>query len=411
MPEAVSNNAVAEGFIGGMPYVYSFGGIDSSKTHSGIHLRSFRYNSATDEWESIPSLPDTLGKIAAAASRVGNIIYIIGGYHVFEDDSEVSSNRVHRYDILNNQYLPDGAPIPTPIDDQVQVVWRDSLIYVISGWSNSGNVPLVQIYDPALDTWTEGTATPNSSRYRSFGASGTLVGDTIYYFGGASDIGFFSAQDDMRVGRIDPDDPGRIEWSRFDADARQTAYRAAAITVEGTAYWIGGSNITYNYDGLAYTNNQGVPPANQVLALTPPGETLLQESYPQIPMDLRGIAVTAPRQAYLAGGMLGEQQVSDKTYLLEWLGVRSGTAAVYGQEEGYRLFPNPAEKLVRIQHAPAGAAFPVVIEILSPDGRLLRRTTATQAGEAIDLSGLPGGLLLLKLTDRLSKVQLLKLIR
>ena len=68
MPERVTNNAVIEGFIEGIPYVYSFGGLDSTKLFSGIHQRSYRYNVTTDVWESIPPLPDTLGKIAMAAS-------------------------------------------------------------------------------------------------------------------------------------------------------------------------------------------------------------------------------------------------------------------------------------------------------------------------------------------------------
>ena len=83
LPDRVSNNAVCEGFIDGLPYVFSFGGIDSTKIYSGIHLKSYRFNVATAESERIADLPDNLGKIAAAASRIGNIIYIAGGYNVF----------------------------------------------------------------------------------------------------------------------------------------------------------------------------------------------------------------------------------------------------------------------------------------------------------------------------------------
>jgi len=62
------------------------------------------------------------GKIACSASRVDDIIYIIGGYHVAANGSEISSVKVHRYDIINNTFLSDGADIPVPIDDQSQVV-------------------------------------------------------------------------------------------------------------------------------------------------------------------------------------------------------------------------------------------------------------------------------------------------
>ena len=92
---------------------------------------------------------------------VDDVAYVIGGYHVFADitvraqfgpGTSVGSG--------HETWLTDGAPIPIPIDDHVQAVWRDSLIYVITGWSNNTNVAAVQIYDPALDQWSVGTPGP-----------------------------------------------------------------------------------------------------------------------------------------------------------------------------------------------------------------------------------------------------------
>ena len=74
------------------------------------------------------------------------------------------------------------------------MVYKDSLIYVVTGWSGSGfsgtNVANVQIYNPANDTWSVGTPVPNTNQYKAFGASGIIVEDTIYYFGGAKISGF-----------------------------------------------------------------------------------------------------------------------------------------------------------------------------------------------------------------------------
>ncbi|MCB0623666.1 MAG: hypothetical protein KDC43_07050, partial [Saprospiraceae bacterium] len=188
MPEPVSNNAVTVAYVDGQPYVYSFAGIDTSKIWSGIHNKAFRYSVAADQWEAIDPLPSPEGRIAAAASTVKNKIYIIGGYRVFSSGNEISLNKVHRYDPVMNAYLFDGAPVPIPIDDHVQAVWRDSLIYVITGWSNNGNVNNVQIYNPVADAWLAGTPLPpGDDNYKVFGASGVIVGDTIYYAGGATD--------------------------------------------------------------------------------------------------------------------------------------------------------------------------------------------------------------------------------
>ena len=57
MPERVSNNAVTEGFVNGIPHVFSFSGIDSTKIYSGIHKRAFRYNTETQVWDQIADLP------------------------------------------------------------------------------------------------------------------------------------------------------------------------------------------------------------------------------------------------------------------------------------------------------------------------------------------------------------------
>jgi len=137
----------------------------------------------------------------------------MGGYQVLSNGNEISSNIVNRFDPRTNTYLTNGANISIPIDDHVQAVWNDSLIYVITGWTNTANVPNVQIYDPANDNWSVGTATPNNSLYKAFGASGTIIGNTIYYHGGAVSSGNFSGQTTLRVGQIDPNNPTQITWN------------------------------------------------------------------------------------------------------------------------------------------------------------------------------------------------------
>lgn len=317
LPEAVSNNAVVEGFINNIPYVFSFGGIDATKEYSGIHLRSYKYNINTGVTTQIPGLPDTMGKIASAASRIGNIIYISGGYHVLSDGREITSGKMHRYDILNNVFLEDAPDIPIPTDDHVQAIWNDQLVYLITGWSQMANIPNVQIYDPAQNTWLSGTPVPGNE-YRSFGASGTIIGNTIYYFGGATSSGGFGIQNQVRIGTINPDDPTQITWEITTPDATIDGYRMAAATVQGKLHWIGGSKNTYNFNGIAYDGSGGVPTAQRDL-FTETGTIQWQENTAsQLPMDLRGIANVNDTIKYLAGGMGNNQAVTNAIYKLEW---------------------------------------------------------------------------------------------
>jgi hypothetical protein len=316
LPEAVSNQAVSEGFVNEVPYLYSFGGIDSTRLFSGIHLRSYRIDLRTGITERIEDIPDTLGKIAAAASRINDTIYVIGGYHVFEDSSEKSSDRVHRFHISQNRFLEDGAKVPVPIDDQVQAVYKNRYIYLITGWSDTENVASVQVYDALQNRWLEGTSVPNTNSFKSFGASGSIVGDTIYYLGGASMGPNFPIQAVLRKGLINPKDPVDIEWTAHRLDSHIVGYRMGSFARKGKVFWIGGSNTTYNYNAMAYDGTGGVEPNRRILTFD--GKNFTEEFNKIIPMDLRGIANIDDSLKYVAGGITDAQRSSQEIIKLEW---------------------------------------------------------------------------------------------
>lgn len=342
MPQPISNNAVSEGInANGDTMVYSFAGIDSTKTHSDIVLSSFSYNYTNSSWSTIAPLPDTMGKIAAAANTVNNKVYIIGGYHVLANGNEVSSNSVHIFDPVTNSYLADGTPIPVPIDDQVQCVWRDSLIFVVTGWSNTTNVTNVQIYDPANDSWQVGTPTPTLSAYRMFGSSGVIVGDTIFYNGGSTSGFNFNSVPYLRKGIIDSNDPTQITWSQEENNPGAAGYRMAAAKYQERCFWIGGSGKAYNYNGIAYDGSGGVEPLQRILRYES-GKQMWDEGLgaPYGVMDLRSVAQISPTSWILCGGMLTGQVVSNKTFLLEYDPILGGYDEL--QNNAFDLYPNPA---------------------------------------------------------------------
>ncbi|UKN03628.1 hypothetical protein K6119_08895 [Paracrocinitomix mangrovi] len=318
MPFATSNNAVSEGKISGESYIFSFGGIDTTKIWSGIHKRAFRYNVNANSWDEIDTLPVTLPLIASSANTVKNKIYIIGGYHVYSNGNETSSNEVIIYNPETNTYEGNGTPIPTPIDDQTQCVYKDSLIYVISGWSNTGNVTNVQIYNPSLDQWQAGTPVPNSSEYKVFGSSGQIIGDTIYYYGGASTGFNFPAQWKLRKGIIDPNDPSQISWS-IEEDAPNRNYRSACLAHGNNIFWVGGTATSYNYNGIAYNGSGGVEPLYNIARYDGFHHHWHEGTgAPYGVMDLRGNGQISSTEWVVCGGMADGQTVSDKAYLLTY---------------------------------------------------------------------------------------------
>jgi len=409
MPMRTANNAVVGAVVNGNSYAYSFCGIDTSLTNSGIHLKSFKYDVANDQWALLPDVPDTLGKIAASASLVGDIIYVIGGYYVFNGSPfELSSNKVHRFDTQTDSWLSDGANIPIEIDDQVQVVWNDSLIYVVTGWSNTANVPAVQIYDPANDNWLSGTPVPNTVAYNAFGASGTIVGDTIYYYGGASSSGFnFPALNRLRKGAIDPNDPTQITWSETN-QTPGTLYRPGAFNVWGAAHWIGGSATSYNFDALAYNGSGVVSPTMEVRTFDPLFGWAVTDLSHNVDsgsvMDIRGVAGVADQVGgtastfFVLGGIGHDQQVLNSTYMLRPLVV--GVDENSAENEKIQIYPNPGVGTVNVQVDELDKYSDY--QVFNAVGRLVEEGLVNGSELILDTQDYPSGGYLLKLigTDR-----------
>lgn len=349
LPERVSNNAVVAAEVNGKSYVYSFCGIDSTKIWTGIHLNAWRYDVEADTWESLPDVPDPNGgKIAASANLVNGKIYVIGGYHVASNGNEVSSDKVHVFDVETNSWLPDAAPIPVPIDDQVQVVWRDSLIYVVTGWSNTTNVADVQIFNPSNNEWTAGASVPDQNDYKVFGGAGVLLGDTIYYSGGARALFNFPAAAVFRKGVINPDNPTEIEWSKENIPEGK-GYRMASAVHKGNGIWLGGSDVTYNFNGIAYNNTGGVSPLDRITVYDPATNSFFQTNgnMPSI-MDLRGAAQINDNEVIIVGGMIANQQVTNQVWRIQ-LDNLTGIENDFGEADYFKIFPNPAAQELTVE--------------------------------------------------------------
>lgn len=395
IPEPVSNNAVTSAYSGDTLCIYSFAGIDVSKSPNGIHNKSFKYNTITQQWSQLPDLPQGLTRIAAGASTVNNKIYIIGGYHVFENLNEESLNYVHVFDPETNTFLPDAAPLPTRIDDHVQAVWRDSLIFVITGWSQSTNVANVQIFDPALNEWTAGTSVPNNNFYKAFGASGDFVGDTIYYNGGAVIGGSFPGTAQLRKGVVNPDNPNEIEWSVEEENPGSKGYRMGSISLGDKVFWIGGGGQTYNFDGVAYNGSGIVEPLERIMHYDP--VAFSWTGSPNTPfkvMDMRGVAKVSDSSFIICGGMTSGAEVSNAVYLIE---IDFVTLGINEQiKTSLKLWPVPADDVIHIDGIKSQSNY----ETIDPNGKLILSGKLNAGENSIDISALIAGTYILKVISK-----------
>ena len=348
MPEPVTNNAVTSAIVNGSTHIFSFTGMDTTKSCGQAHLRSYMYNTETANWTKIADVPYALGGVVAAgASTIKNEIYVLGGYHIRDNCTEVSSRAVHRYNPATDDYTK-LADLPIAIDDHVQAVYADSLLYVITGWSNSTNVLQVQIYDPSQNEWTMGTPVPNDPEWRVFGASGSIINNTIYYSGGASltcnNTVCFGPSKLLRRGDINPNDPTQITWSSEETD-EAIGYRMAAVAAGSNFMWLGGADLTYNFDGIDYNGTGGVEPNQRITTVNLAfEERAVYENVLPPSMDFRGIGKLDNNNFILCGGMRENQTVSDKVYQV----TVSGLVATKEYTTATTLFPNPAADEIHI---------------------------------------------------------------
>jgi N-acetylneuraminic acid mutarotase len=384
MPEFVSNNAVAAAHSGDTICIYSFSGIDSTKTPNGIHNKGFKYNLETEEWTALPPLPDGMTRIAAGASTVNNKIYIIGGYHVFPNFNEESLNFVHVFDPETNTYLPDATPVPTSIDDHVQAVWRDSLIFVVTGWSQNTNVPNVQIYNPALNEWATGTPVPNNTSYKAFGASGDIVGDTIYYNGGAVIGSNFPGTTKLRKGVINPDNPSEITWSIEEENPGAKGYRMGAKTVDDRVYWIGGGGQTYNFDGVAYNGSGIVEPLERIMEYNATTASWTIFDSPKKVMDFRGVAKISENELIICGGMTSGAEVSNAVYMLA---IDFQLSVSESENKNLQIWPVPATEVLHVKGIDAESSY----QIIDTTGKIILSGEFRIGTDSINTSALTSG--------------------
>lgn len=313
LPVAMANNSVVgvevtnEG-----PAVFSMLGLLEGKSWQDVTSRAFRWNVGSTQWREIAPVPGP-GRLASTAQAVDGKVYLFGGYVVAEDGSEVSLPNVDVYDPDSDSWTR-AADMPVPVDDAVSGIWQDSLIVLVSGWSDGDNVANVQIYSPRADSWTQASPIPGLT---VFGHTGAITRDRIVYIDGverrAEGRPRYAMAPATWMGTLDPQQPQQVNWVKLPDHPGLPLYRAAGLALGTRILFLGGSDNPYNYDGIGYN---GVPsePTGEFIALDVETGAWTQLPRPPVPtMDHRTLA-RAGGMVVLAGGMLAGQVVSDRLW-------------------------------------------------------------------------------------------------
>jgi len=175
--------------------IYAFGGfvLPESGPPAWVPINNaWEYDPAADSWKALAPMPTRRGSPVAAS--VGDKIYVIGGAvpgpnqpAVHPLRPHVSVGTIEEYDPATNTWR-ERAPMPTPRNHAVAGS-ANGKVYVIGGRlgaafmnpGGSNNIGVVEAYDPATDSWSQGLARMPTAR--SAGAAG-VYGGRIYVTGG-----------------------------------------------------------------------------------------------------------------------------------------------------------------------------------------------------------------------------------
>ena len=114
-------------------------------------------------------------------------------------------------------------------------------------------------------------------------------------------------------------------------------------------------------------------------------------------MDLRGIANFGSVQ-YIAGGMEGGQNVSNKTFKLFDMHLLVGAIDIQKPEFSMSLFPNPSEEVLNIKISGREFCDPFELMVYDINGKLILHKKMVDCLEALDVSDLAIGVYQVKIS-------------
>lgn len=325
LPEPRANNPVAR-LAGEGGVVWFTGlGLTGDKTRADLRADGWWFREGDDSWRPVSPLPafeGLAGRLGSHAVVLAGELYVIGGYTVAEDHGERSTPGVYRLATGATRRWRLATRMLVPVDDAVALAHRARALVLISGWSDTGNVNLVQRWTPDDNRWVQAEPWPGAP---VFGHAGGLIGDLLVVCGGATieypDPGprRFVASEQCWRGEFRADDPRRLDWTPLPPMPGGPRYRAGALGLHAfgadRVVFAGGADRPYNYDGQGY---DGVPAAALDTVVSFNLDAERWECHGRMPaprMDLRGL-IRAGEKLVVIGGMDAARRVTGE--VLAW---------------------------------------------------------------------------------------------
>jgi len=186
-----------------------------------------------DGWSVLAPMPT--GRAGAATVAEGDKIYVFGGEIV---DSCDTTSVVEAYDPATDQWITDLAPLPPPTRWRPSAGMLGDLIYIVGGASTGESCGLildvVQVYDPATNSWSDKPPVP--SPRLQIGVGVDPVNNLLYAVGGST-----AGPEFRGLKTVEVFDPAANTWTpRHDLNVGR-GFPAVAV-IGGKVYAIGGQD-------------------------------------------------------------------------------------------------------------------------------------------------------------------------
>lgn len=229
--------------------IYTFCGITAG---NAPFSEVYKYDIASDTWTEVLKLQTP--RMLAMAHTIGDKIYIVGGYSTANPFT--THGEVLEFDPATNT-VTEKAKMLSPVYAGASFVY-DGKIWVLGGGTTSFQVAtsVVQIYDPATDTWgVSNSMLPQT--LRSFSAQ--VVGDDVYFVGGynvSGGRGIYYA--DVYKGAITGNE---IAWTKLKDFPDGGIMRQSMGTDGSKIYLTGGYTQQIQTQGTVTTKTYSYDPA------------------------------------------------------------------------------------------------------------------------------------------------------
>jgi N-acetylneuraminic acid mutarotase len=173
-PHAVSRSCCVYINIGGVPYLYQFGGGNSNNELR----RVARLNLNTNTWtNNYSAMPFSISSGTAIALRGDSIVYVFGG-------NTPTLGKTLKYNIYTNSWTV-MANMPAAVTDALVLKYNETYIYIIGGGdglfgANSFRTSAIQLYN----TYTNSYSNVGNYPMACSMLGGGIYGDTIISVGG-----------------------------------------------------------------------------------------------------------------------------------------------------------------------------------------------------------------------------------